>query len=128
MIKDTNIHQHRTAAATAKPFPANDDHIVDFMRMVQELRSEGAAPPKRSSTRFEVRGQKIVVTIMHPGGSLTANEGVLLDVSAGGAGFLYPGFVHHESVCVAHLLLVCECACVRTAAVRRGVSVCWTWR
>lgn len=103
MIKDTNIHQHRAAAATAKPFPANDDHIVDFMRMVQELRSEGASPPKRSSTRFEVRGQKIVVTIMHPGGSLTANEGVLLDVSAGGAGFLYPGFVHHESVCVAHL-------------------------
>ena len=71
--------------------------------MVHEIRLGDGGAPKRKSTRFGLEGQRFTVTIMHPGGSLTASECVLIDVSEGGAGFLYPGFVHNQSSCVAHL-------------------------
>tara|TARA_Y100001933_G_scaffold263639_1_gene325945 strand:- start:18 stop:1190 length:1173 start_codon:yes stop_codon:yes gene_type:complete len=103
MPQNLNRHQHKAAAAEARQFPANEEQLAEYLRTVHELRQTQITPPKRCSTRFDVEGLRVVMTVMHPGGSLTASESVLLDLSEGGAGVLYPGFVHQDSTCVVHI-------------------------
>ncbi len=103
MAGDISTHLHKAAAESAKSFPANDDEIKEALRMVQESRQNSAASAKRLGVRFECPGEIGVATVMHPGGSLAANEIVMLDLSEGGCGFLYPGFIHSKSECVIHM-------------------------
>jgi len=103
MTQNFDKHQHKIAAESARPFPASGEALAELIRLMADQHQPADNNPQRKTARFETAERQIVVTVWHPGGSLTAGKCVMLDISAGGAGFLYAGFVHRDSQCVVHV-------------------------
>lgn len=65
--------------------------------------SEDAAPTgrnKRAQTRYPYRATHIALDVQHPGGGMQRWLVVPRNLSAGGVGFVYKGFLHLGTLCV----------------------------
>ncbi|MGD1915577.1 MAG: hypothetical protein ACFCBV_05270 [Phycisphaerales bacterium] len=50
-----------------------------------------------------MHGQEVVLSVLHPGGTHSSSKSLLLDIGAGGAAILYPGFLYNDAECVLHI-------------------------
>ncbi|MEM8835553.1 MAG: PilZ domain-containing protein [Planctomycetota bacterium] len=65
--------------------------------------SEDKAPTgrnKREQTRYPYRAAHVALDVQHPGGGIQRWLVAPRNLSAGGIGFVYKGFLHHGTLCV----------------------------
>ncbi|MDQ7014711.1 MAG: PilZ domain-containing protein [Planctomycetota bacterium] len=72
--------------------------------MVRDDATAASSDRRRAAPRFWMDAESnIVVTAMHPGGSMTSSESIMLNISGGGVGLLFPGFLHNGTECAIHI-------------------------
>lgn len=98
-----DLQRHLSALSDARPFPLASGEASAFVRNLVQSQRSGPRGFRRGSTRYAMDGREVSVSVVHPGGSIAAFRCALLDLSAGGASFVYPGFLHHSTECVVHL-------------------------
>lgn len=81
--------------STPRKFPLEGRELEEVLALcdMSELRS-GAGANSRKSMRIDLRGLAANARVMQPGGGVNYWQVRLLDISDGGAGFIYPGFLH----------------------------------
>ena len=95
MVKQrTHTHIDEDADGCVRPFPLSHDAAAELVRVAW------ISGQPRQAARIDMSGKTVVLSVVHPGGTQSSSESRLLDISAGGASVLYPGFLHDNTECV----------------------------
>lgn len=83
------------AAGGARPLSLDAREIEELISLAGGDRLH-AAPPRRArkSARIPMRGMRTCAKVQHPGGGANSWQVCLIDLSDGGLGMIYPGFLH----------------------------------
>ena len=121
MTRHQQAQVHSRARRSPSSFPFGEEVSPELVATARLSGLTGATDPSISAMRIDFGGKPVVLSVIHPGGSNSASQSLLMDIGMGGASVLYPGFLHTGTDCA----LWIEAPTGEEEMVRASVASCY---